>query len=126
MARAGRITRYPWGDEIGKKNANCKGCGSQWYEKQTVPVGSFKPNAFGLYDMLGNVSTWVEDCYHHGYEGAPTDGSPWVNGKCVDRVIRGGSWYTEERDLRSASRARAITDYRDDNLGFRLSRTLHP
>jgi len=61
-ARAGSTTRYFWGDEIGRNRANCNGCGSQWDNQQTAPTGSFAPNAFGLYDMHGNVWQWVEDC----------------------------------------------------------------
>ena len=72
-ARAGTTTAYPWGDEIGENNANCNGCGREWL-RQTAPVGSFAPNAFGLHDMLGNVWVWVEDCYHATYDGAPPDG----------------------------------------------------
>ena len=63
-ARAGSTTQYRWGNEIGKGNANCGGCGSQWDNKGTAPVGSFKPNAFDLSDMHGNMWQWVEDCYH--------------------------------------------------------------
>jgi formylglycine-generating enzyme required for sulfatase activity len=76
--RAGTETAYPWGAEIGKGNANCNGCGSQWDGKQTAPVGSFAPNRFGLYDMVGNVWEWVEDCVHPSYNDAPTDGSAWT------------------------------------------------
>jgi formylglycine-generating enzyme required for sulfatase activity len=76
-ARADTTTAYYWGDAIGKSNANCNGCGSEWDGRQTAPAGSFAPNGFGLYDMFGNVWDWVEDCFHNNYEGAPTDGSAW-------------------------------------------------
>src|SRR5205823_12154354 len=85
-ARAGTTTVYFWGDAIGNNNANCDGCGSQWDKRQTAPVGSFKSNAFGLYDMAGNVWQWVQDCYHADYQGAPTAGSEWTSGDCSRRV----------------------------------------
>ena len=125
-ARAGTTTAYYWGDEIGKGNANCNGCGSQWDNRQTSPVGSFKPNAFGLYDMAGNVWQWVQDCYHDNYNGAPTDGSAWTSGDCSRRVVRGGSWDDDPQDLRAASRDRGSSGGRDDVLGFRVGRTLTP
>ena len=103
-ARAGTTTAYYWGDEIGKGNANCDGCGSQWDFKQTAPIGSFAPNAFGLYDMAGNVNQWVQDCYHDDYNGAPIDGSAWTSEDCSRRVVRGGSWYYSPLSLRSAIR----------------------
>src|SRR5689334_11194399 len=94
--RAGTQTAYPWGDAIGTNNANCHACGSQWDAKQTAPVGSFAANGFGLYDMVGNVREWTEDCYHDTYSGAPTDGSAWIEGgNCYDRVVRGGSFLLE-------------------------------
>ena len=76
--RAGTTTAYPWGNDIGKNNANCVGCGSKWDNQGTAPVGSFAPNRFGLYDMVGNVFEWTEDCDHDNYNGAPTDGSAWT------------------------------------------------
>jgi formylglycine-generating enzyme required for sulfatase activity len=125
-ARAHSTTAYFWGEEIGKNQANCKGCGSQWDNRQTSPVGSFKPNNFGLYDMAGNVWQWVQDCYHENYDGAPEDGSAWISGGCGARVGRGGSLVYEPQDLRSASRLRLTPDHRDNDLGFRVGRTLSP
>jgi formylglycine-generating enzyme required for sulfatase activity len=123
-ARAGATTAYYWGGEIGKENANCNNCGSEWDNRQTSPVGSFKPNAFGLYDMAGNVWQWVQDCYHGDYEEAPTDGSAWTSGDCSNRVVRGGSWNYSPQLLRSANRIRSATDGRNNSLGFRVGRTL--
>jgi formylglycine-generating enzyme required for sulfatase activity len=126
-ARAGTTTAYPWGDEIGTGNADCIGCGSQWDGKQTSPVGSFKPNSSGLYDMQGNVYQWVEDCYHDSYRDAPTDGSANTTGDCSRRVVRGGAWARSPNELRSAYRHWGATNIRIDNQGFRLARTLnHP
>jgi len=105
-ARAGSTTAYFWGDEIGKNNANCSGCGSQWDSREPSPVDSFKPNAFGLHDMAGNVWQWVQDCYHGDYDGAPIDGSAWAIEDCNDRVARGGSWLLDPLRVRSANRSR--------------------
>jgi len=127
-ARAGTQTAYPWGDEIGKNNANCQGCGSQWDAKnQTAPVGSFAANKFGLYDMVGNVWSWVEDCWHNNYDGAPTDGSAWNAAKdCKKPIIRGGSWLDNPRDLRAAVNNWVSSVVQYDYLGFRVGRTLIP
>ena len=128
-ARAGTETKYPWGDEIklnGKTMANCYGCGSQWDGKQTAPVGSFPANAFGLYDMVGNVWEWTEDCWNANYQGAPADGSAWTSGDCDTRVVRGGSWRSPPAELSPWTRARSNFEYRDSSLGFRVARTLAP
>jgi formylglycine-generating enzyme required for sulfatase activity len=125
-ARAGTQTTYPWGDDIGKNNANCAGCGSQWDNRQTAPVGSFSANKFGLYDMVGNVWEWVEDCYHADYNGAPQDGSARTEAAdCSRRVVRGGGWYITPDYLRSAHRDwdQPALGRRFD-MGFRVGRTL--
>jgi formylglycine-generating enzyme required for sulfatase activity len=122
-ARAGSTTAYFWGDEIGKGNANCVDCGSEWDNRQTSPVGSFKPNAFGLYDMAGNVWQWVQDCPHNNYNGAPTDGSAWI-GDCSQRVVRGGAWGSGPQFLRSAVRNWDTSGGRNDGFGFRVGSTL--
>ena len=88
---------------------------------QTHPVGSKLPNAFGLFDMHGNVWEWVQDWYHDSYAGAPTDGSAWLSGgEQKYRVLRGGSWNSYAYNLRSANRGRLAPDYRFSLLGFRV------
>jgi formylglycine-generating enzyme required for sulfatase activity len=89
-------------------------------------AGSFAANEFGLYDMAGNVWQWVQDCYHDDYNGAPTDGSALTDGDCSRRVVRGGSWDNDPRDLRAAYRSGNATDNRGNALGFRVGRTLTP
>ena len=126
-ARAGSATKYSWGDDIREDNkiwANCDGSGSKWGGKQTAPVGSFAANAFGLYDMAGNVWEWTQDCWHDDYRNAPSDGSAWLEsgqGNCAQRVIRGGSWSSTPRLLRSANRVRYSPCERSFDLGFRLA-----
>ena len=92
----------------------------------TVPVGSYKPNGFGLHDMHGNVWEWVEDCWNDSYEGAPSDGRAWTSGNCDGRVLRGGSWDNRPRRLRSAYRLGGDSGIRGRNGGFRVARTLAP
>ena len=91
----------------------------------TAPVGLFEPNAFGLYDVLGNVWEWTQDCRNDSYSGAPTDGSAWGSGDCSARVLRGGSWNYDPRNLRSALRYWLSPGYRFSNLGFRVARTIN-
>ena len=124
-ARAGSTTKYPWGDEIGRNKANCRGCGSKWDGKGTAPVGSFSANTFGLFDTVGNVWEWVEDCWRKNYEGAPKDGGAWTSGgDCNVRVLRGGSWSNYPFRARSAIRDGDYRDYRLIVVGFRLAQDL--
>lgn len=123
-ARAGTTTARYWGDAIGDGHAVCGECGSQWDKKLTAPVGSFRPNPFGLHDMLGNVWEWTEDCYHDSYAGAPADGSARISGAgCRLRVLRGGTWLIDPGDLRAAFRFRNGSGVRYPFAGFRVART---
>jgi formylglycine-generating enzyme required for sulfatase activity len=126
-ARAGTQTRYWWGNEVGRNHANCYGCGSRWDGRQTAPVGSFEANAFGLYDILGNASEWVEDCYHGSYRDAPADGSAWVQNCPAEfrdkRVMRGGAWQYPGQLTRPDFRTAFSNGYYDLRIGFRVART---
>src|SRR5438552_11465323 len=91
----------------------------------TSPVGSFPPNQLGVYDMLGDVMDWTEDCSNANYNGAPADGTAWLTGDCSRRVLRGGSWDMDLSGARSANRRiRSLTSHRNTTLGFRVARTL--
>ena len=122
-ARAGTRTARWWGDSIGRQNADCARCGSDWDQRKTAPVGSFHPSPFGLYDMLGNVSQWNEDCWNKNYLGAPNDGSASMQGDCMRRVARGGNWSSFPWVIRSATRS-GLTSKSYDLVGFRVAKTL--
>ncbi len=130
-ARAGTTSAYYWGDSGNHDYANygadecCQGAKlgkDQWIN--TSPVGSFEPNKFGLYDMVGNVYQWLQDCANDNYQGAPTDGSAWLKGDCEARELRGGSWYFFQENLRSAMRFYLPSMLRFNFIGFRVVREL--
>ncbi len=129
-ARAGTTRLFSTGPTITAAQANFDGnvtyggSAKGQYRQRTIDVGSFKPNAFGLYDMHGNVSEWVEDCYVNTYAGAPTDGSFIAAPSCSDRVLRGGSWDNDAQFLRAANRNSNQPGSRLFTNGFRLARTL--
>jgi len=123
------MTQAPFQDSFSqtawyKKARSGHGCGSRWDAKSPAPVGQFAANTFGLYDMNGNVWEWCEDSWHAGYQGAPHNGSVWQDGNLMLRILRGGSWLDEPKDLRSAGRLRIHPDGRTDDIGFRVARTL--
>lgn len=124
-ARANTRTKYFWGDSVGSNNANCAGCGSKWDYKSTAPVGQFPPNAFGIFDMHGNVSEWVQDTWHNNYGSAPGNGSAWEkDGANGDRVVRGGSYSNSPDYVRSATRNQNSPGLGVYQNGFRLAKTL--
>jgi formylglycine-generating enzyme required for sulfatase activity len=129
VARAGTVTPFWWGSSISADQANYDGSHTYGggakgeHRKETLPVASFKPNPWGLYQVHGNVYDWVEDCFHDSYQGAPSDGSVWTTGECIYRVIRGGSGSSEPQYLRAAFRNSTYPDNRHYEIGFRVART---
>lgn len=146
-ARAGTTTTRPWGNDI---DASCKFANvaddslaavhprPQNYADFTpfkcddgivftAPVASFVPNAFGVYNMLGNAAEWIDDCFHESYEGAPSDGSAWRDNACrLGVVVRGGSWFSFPWTVRSAHRVRGENlQTRYGATGFRLVRDIN-
>jgi formylglycine-generating enzyme required for sulfatase activity len=125
--RAGTTTPFSVGVTLSTDLANYNGSYTYGagvkgeYRKQTIAVGNFPPNAFGLYGMHGNVWEWCADYYHDSYQGAPTDGAAWVEGGDRKyRMLRGGSWVDNLGDCRSAYRNRLTPDIRYDGIGFRV------
>ncbi|RUL78257.1 formylglycine-generating enzyme family protein [Dyella choica] len=138
--RAGSITRYWWGGGAPKSRVeNLTGSldrspsGRRWSHAfegygdghwGPAPAMSYAPNAFGLYDMDGNVSEWTSDCWHDNYMRAPVDGSAWINPGCSIRVVRGGSWGSSPEQANSAYRQGADVSVRSGRVGFRVVREL--
>lgn len=131
VARAGQDGPFGNGYDISSKDANFDGkapygSGAKGaYLRKTQPVGQYEPNAFGVYDMHGNVYEWVEDCWNENHNDAIADGSPRKDGDCKFRVMKGGSWVTHGYQTRAAARIRYVTDYRYDDYGIRIARTLN-
>jgi formylglycine-generating enzyme required for sulfatase activity len=119
VARAGTTSTYYTGQTISASQANF---GDN--VGHTLPVGSYPPNPWTLFDLAGNVNSWVEDCDSTNYDGAPTNGSAWVRPDCHYRIIRGGSWLDKVLVLRSARRYEFNPNSSDNDLGFRVARAL--
>ena len=129
-ARAGTITEYYWGKtrnqicayaNVGESALKCDA------KEMSLPVGSFRPNPFGLFDMIGNVREWTADCWNRTYDGAPADGRAWQQGDCEKRVTRGGSFHRDDRysdDFRSSAREIAWARWTKNYIGFRVAREM--
>jgi formylglycine-generating enzyme required for sulfatase activity len=142
-ARAGSTTAYPWGSNIEDGCGHMNGFDKVILHKKgdlykgepisfancsdgylnTSPVGSYAPNTFGIYDMIGNLGEWVEDCSTQSYAAMQSDGTA-QSGDCDKRMVRGGSWGTQPRQLRSAERIRYSPTDVDDSIGIRVAKSL--
>lgn len=129
-ARAGTDTAFPWGDTITRDQANygptdccAKGVGAFGNDKweNSSPVGSFIPNPWGFHDIIGNVWEWTADCWNDSFEGAPTDGSAWMEGDCARGPLRGGSLGHYSRNMRSANRNDNLNEKAGKAYGMRLA-----
>jgi formylglycine-generating enzyme required for sulfatase activity/class 3 adenylate cyclase len=120
-ARGRTRSKFWWGDQLQASMANCKGCNEPYETAQPLNVGSFKPNPFGLYDMGGNIHQWVADCWHENYQGAPSDGSAWVESDCLSRVIRSGSWKNDPSYVRPSNRDHYDATVRYPTHGLRVA-----
>jgi formylglycine-generating enzyme required for sulfatase activity len=125
-ASAHSDANFSWGNEVGEAKANCNGCGSKWDNLKTAPVGSFEPNAFGLYDMQGNVREWVKDCWAENYDHLPLNGAAYTQPNCTLRVVRGGAWNLPPIYLRLEARDCYHPDDQLNTVGFRVARTIAP
>lgn len=132
-ARAGTQTPFPWGSAVTTDDANYDGQytynGGPVGERRrtSLPVGAFRPNGFGLYDMTGNVWEWVLDCFHADYSGAPADGAAWLGtegGDCSRRIRRSGAWDGYAKSVRVANRYWNQASFRSNYDGFRVARDL--
>jgi formylglycine-generating enzyme required for sulfatase activity len=138
-ARAGGAVQYPWGMDVNEGCAFMNGADQtpwpagiahKWTDKAecedgafgTSPVGRYRPNIWGLYDVTGNVWEWTADCLQESYDGAPADGTARASGDCTRHVIRGGAWCSGPKHLRVSSRNWDVVTGRGVGRGFRLAR----
>ena len=133
FARAGEESDWPGGDPVRVcdfGNIAGRETGFRWQHEsctdaavmETLPVGSFKRNAFGVHDVIGNVAEWTLDCMNLSYLDGPADGSAWSRGICSSRMTRGGSWFTGTKEIRLPARFNLKTGDRNDFTGFRVVR----
>ncbi len=123
VARAGTRTKFWWGNAPGDNHGNCATCRKPFDFSGTAPVGSFRPNGFGLYDTEGNVQEWVEDCWQPSYNDAPTNGSVRATEHCERRVNRGAAWNAASYAI-SSFRDWNRPNNRNEFIGFRVARTV--
>lgn len=120
FARSGSTKEYWTGRKLPTNRANCRDCGSQWDNRMTAPVGSFRPNPWGIYDTAGNVAEWTLDDFENNYNNAPNDGSPLRSTNSTRKALRGGAWSDRASHLKSSARDHGRTNRAHNDTGFRL------
>ena len=127
-ARAGTTTAFSFGETISTSQVNFRGdadeSSADAFREKPIDVGSFPANDFGLHDMHGNVTEWIEDCWNDSYADGPHDEATRLSGDCNRRMLRGGSWQDRPMHVRAADRLRYNSDARNSYIGFRVARTL--
>ncbi len=124
MASTGKKLPFWWGYDEEPNRAHCFGCGTNLNPRKPTKIGSFEPNAFGIYDTAGNVAEWVHDCWHNNYKGAPEYAEIWEGGDCTFRVVRGGAYSTPAQSIRNAKRDKFRSDKVYDHVGIRVVREI--
>ena len=124
-ASGGQQSPFWWGFDEKAGMAHCLTCDSPFDPRKPAKIGSFDPNQFGLYDMTGNVSEWVQDCWHDTYKDAPDDGSVWEGGDCTQRIVRGGSFISPQQSIRRTKRDKFRSDSGYDHVGIRVVREVN-
>jgi len=124
LASTGKKSTFWWGYDEEPNRAHCVGCGTNLDPRKPTKIGSFEPNAFGIYDTSGNVSEWVHDCWHKNYNGAPELAEVWEGGDCSYRVTRGGAYSTPPQSIRNAKRDKFKSDKAYDHIGIRVAREI--
>jgi formylglycine-generating enzyme required for sulfatase activity len=132
--RAGTTTPFWWGVSITPQRANYNGSAEPYegggekgeYPRRTMPVDAYDGNPWGLFQVHGNVWEWTADCWNNTHTDNPGNGAARLTGECERRVVRGGAWYDNPRDLRAAFRTGFTVGSRNDMLGFRVARSIRP
>jgi formylglycine-generating enzyme required for sulfatase activity len=121
-ARGGTASHYWWGNVVGVAEANCADCGGPQDRRAPLPVDAFRPNGFGLFDILGGVAEWMEDCWVPNYRRTPRDGSAYEAKFCLERVLRGGSFRSPHAEITVTMRNFYDSSVRYVANGFRVAR----
>ena len=124
IASTGKKSTFWWGYDEELNRAHCMTCGTKFDTSKPTKIASFEPNSFGIHDTAGNVSEWVDDCWHENYKNAPNDGTVWSGGDCNVHIARGGSYASPQQSIRNTKREKFKTTEKLSRIGIRVAREL--